>query len=870
MINNLLNSLTIKANAGDRIEYELYARFFQDNDTVVSRSLIFPHAIASTGEDSVVQSKVFFNFKDIKNVYLFDIVGKQKGDKYRNIPTGLFPTNFDVYVTDNTREVGIEVKYRKEDVEINDTLSIVICPETASSFTQCKELSFDDKYLDFGKSVFHYKSGQVVINENYARVCLISRNKTTNLLTGRGCAKTDEDKELFRNLISLSGNNVIYGGEWHETGYFQNDRYSIRDGEVGGDDWVSYSHRNLFGSMTGTIARFTVGGSLKFYDILFNDFNGIQGFDSRLESDLGHSDHNDGLSVDIRWAKTNEITNSSFGYQSTKEITSTEDAIAIENFLNNDNLSQYVEELYVVSKDFDLLSTQIKTRSVLSDFANYVDSTCLSSGDMMRDVIKNKEKHKDHFHVKLRDLEESGNKIESSEKVLLDIENSFEENYGEDSISYSFNFGEGYNIDYYYLKRLLPGESSTLATRVSILIPSEETDTDPVYIDSQNSIRVSQLFVKKKGINEYFVRAGDSLLARFDLKALISNDLGCANYEAEAILSTSAKVSKLTSNEINLNFHPHEVKNFKVDLSEMNNLNEVMVALKSDTRASFNSEIYDKQGNEIQRLSPSALEDTYNITFNTYRHAIANQFVAGESIGQFYYLSIENIESTPRAMSLKSSYYNKIATIDGFKVLKVKAELSSSVEWTGLWDDSNLILSRNEDGRRTEGVLELTSTSNKHDLFAINANNSSVDIYIPKSLDLLETHIGKSTLLFSISEPFTDNNKTSHIFTNKYDPVAYGGLKVPETTQSIPNLYNELGLPEVDANVCSWYKNETSYYGLYYLQHILGKYDLLTNGRAGISEFVNDLRSRAGGITPISEIKCSDVYKNDYPMEGIL
>ena len=73
MINNLLNSLTIKANAGDRIEYELYARFFQDNDTVVSRSLIFPHAIASTGEDSVVQSKVFFNFKDIKNVYLFAI-----------------------------------------------------------------------------------------------------------------------------------------------------------------------------------------------------------------------------------------------------------------------------------------------------------------------------------------------------------------------------------------------------------------------------------------------------------------------------------------------------------------------------------------------------------------------------------------------------------------------------------------------------------------------------------------------------------------------------------------------------------------------------------------------------------------------------
>ncbi len=621
--NIFLENIATATNTNDELEVE-FLGIFDQNEVVKKDYFNFFHSAYANTENRDTLD-VFPPDKtgviQILSFDLYDSTGIDKGRKVRNIPTGKFLNDFELitsYGLKSNMEFKIDFELSKNHIYKEQVL---LCPQGIFTPEQCSSIDVRD-YQNSGEKYISYPSNFTAINSNFLRVCLALYDDIDRKYVLSKCAKTDQSKVLFRNIINLTANSLIS----------EQYRYGDRDEYLGEDSWVSYSHRKLFNDTLYASHWFEYYENnekkRKLERINYDDFSGVSQ-SSRTEdkekNELQHLGHNDGITVDARWVPDTAIYTSIIRGNTEKDVDNFQDAQAIESFLNHNDTSKYVKRILVSNKNLD---NQISDFDSVDLFTAYVKSSCLNSGALLSDVLVNKVGHGNHLDIQFSDIDFEGDfDTRSTQYINIDENIKLIDNLFKTELKISLNNLIQNNLEVYYLPKFQDPLLSNL--NVPLLVPLEEVEDHPIYIDG-DTIKISKLFPNRERTDLF----GRDLLQEIKFKFLYKSQDGCGQTEITKNILNYSDIQEAADKALNLNYNERVIYLLDKEKLDKNH----MASIVSNKPREHTCNVLDNEGNVVSGCG---------------------NFKIGDYSGEGYFIYIRSLETTAFILS-----------VDYFKTLK--------------------------------------------------------------------------------------------------------------------------------------------------------------------------------------------------------
>lgn len=516
--NVLPEKISLDLDSGDLVEVEILIKddLGSNESTFIEKTLNFLGINKSYAQNSNNSFFTTYNFKKpkyvTKDISIIDITGTQTGNEIGLFPTGPFPDSFDMEVDgEQAISFGINIEEVINDDSIGELVQeIYICPQTVSDRSSCQTLPL--KVSENGDNYISYKSNDINLNfSNFLKICLGTRS-SIGFFHSFKCATDSMKRIVFKNVMSLSGLDIVGGENDSE------DRYGARDGDKGGADWISVAHINRFRPLLNVSYDFPVNeDEIVLEELNFDDFSGIgQSKDEQPLNEIRHETHDDGITIDARWVKDSEDY-SQFHRGQNLNITSIVDLGGLKNILNSVN---GIEKVYITSTDLDSLEDNI--------IKSYVENTCLNDGRMMNGVLDNKSEHTNHFHIKLYDILPNGSFLKHG-KQRYDLSSIIETDRDLIRNKLDFIWEPTFNKKVTYTYPKAYKEEGKPIYYVPTEIPNEESTDHPLYMNG-NSVEVSNLFPSE------MLHLYESVLVpayggiSIEITALVNDSTGCGAY----------------------------------------------------------------------------------------------------------------------------------------------------------------------------------------------------------------------------------------------------------------------------------------------------------------------------------------------------
>jgi len=402
------HSNAIKLNSNDTYEVEIVG-YFPNYTPETAFSKLFNSIISSTVAQNDAPTFVGVNALGVTDGFLFEGIlldGQEYGEGTERVKTfiqGKFPSEYNNKNKEGELVYDVIVAFNSDSVE-SFNYTMYICSEVASSIDDCIvknisscannrcNVSFKESEIS-GSGLWNTKVPSNFIRIYLKRNTLIGSRAPVTSISSSSFVRS----KLFRTLVSIStiDDGVFrYGSRPGVTG---------QDGLDGTDDWISFAHVQSALELLKS-SKSTYFDSNKNKDIeapLRVDDISFTGFGSKKTTN--HSDHNDGVALDVRYNDKTELRNSQIeqGNLSGKIEYYKEDSAGVYTILRNSDVRKLLLSFNTgSSKDNDSAKTV---------FMENLRAECEDDPSIYaQSKLENASGHGNHAHVYLKDFDYSG------------------------------------------------------------------------------------------------------------------------------------------------------------------------------------------------------------------------------------------------------------------------------------------------------------------------------------------------------------------------------------------------------------------------------------------------------------------------------